>query len=337
MKITLTQRIQLVAVFSVIRVLWVIDDIGYILKKAVFSAFRLSLYTIIVFVALSSFYVKSQNAGFSNIPTVLTPSDSGVLEILEGRRPVSTGNVVLPKISAVSAYAVDVKTGMVLLDINSDFELPPASTTKLMTALVALELYTLEEELLVPEFCTEIEGLKAGFYAGDAYSVRALLYSLLVNSSADAACTLATASIPYSDFVGEMNTKAKELGLEATSFANPVGLDGAQVSTAKDLYLLAKAARAEGLVKDIVKTKEVEVVSSSGFKTILVNTNDLLWTKEGTVGIKTGRTDAAGEVLIYEYDLDEKNVIIVTMRSTDRFGDTLILLDWILKNYSWPH
>jgi D-alanyl-D-alanine carboxypeptidase len=339
MQISLTQRIQLGLVFIVIRVLWVIDDIGSIVRRFILNVFRISLYLIIVTVTLTGFYVKSQNLAFYNIPSILNPESSAVLGAVEGKTPRLIKEVSFPEITAVSLYAVDVESETVLVDINSDFELAPASTTKLMTALVALDLYDLDGTLIVPKFCTEIEGLKAGFHAKDSYVIESLLYSLLVNSSADAACTLAIGKIPYSDFIQEMNNKARELGLTDTSFTNPVGLDGVDGShhtTAKDLYLLAKTAMKNDLIRRIVSTKKVEVVSVSGFTTYLVNTNDLLWSLPGTVGVKTGQTEAAGEILVYEYDLNEKNIMIVVMHSSDRFGDTTKVLHWILSSYSWP-
>ena len=339
MRISLGQRIQLGLVFFVISLLWILDDIGGVTRRSIQNILRISMYLIVVTVALTGFFVQVHKSAFYNIPGILNPSAPAVLGIDEEKIPRIVEDIPFPDITAVSLYAMDLGTETKLADVNSHFELAPASTTKLMTALVALDLYDLEERLVVPEFCTEIEGLKAGFYARDTYKVEGLLYSSLVNSSADAACTLATGKIPYHEFIGEMNDKAIELGLTNTSFTNPVGLDGengSHYSTAKDLYALAKEAVTADLISKIVSTKSVDIVSESGASTYLVNTNSLLWSLPGSVGVKTGSTEAAGEVLIYEYDLDGKNIMIVVMHSSDRFGDTTKVLEWILSSYGWP-
>ena len=339
MRMTFGQKLMLFPVFLVIRILWFIDDIGRVVRLAVIHTGRLAMYAVVVIVALTSFYVESRNTGITNIPSVFSPESPAVLGVIEEKAPSLAVDIPFPDVSAVSVYAVDLDSDLVLVDRNSGFKLAPASTTKLMTALIALDLYSLEDTLIIPEFCTEIEGLKAGFYAEDAYSVRDLLFSLLVNSSADAACALAIGNVPYAEFIALMNTKSTKLGLSQTSFTNPIGLDGANgshSSSARDLYLLARYARDNEFIKEIVSTKEVTVTSASGFSTYLVNTNDLLWSRPGSVGIKTGQTEAAGQVLVYEYDLDDKNIIISLMHSSDRFGDTTQVLDWVLDSYSWP-
>lgn len=339
MRISIGQKLLLFPVFLIIKVLWIIDDIGKTTRLTFVHTGRIVMYLLVLTVALTGFYVESKNTGITNIPSVFNPESPAVLGEVEKKLPTIALEIPFPEVSAVSIYAVDLDSDLVLVDVNSDLSMPPASTTKLMTALVALDLYSLDESLVVPEFCTEVEGLKAGFYAEDAYSVKDLLYSLLVNSSADAACTIAIGRVPYNEFIDLMNAKAGMLGLSKTSFTNPVGLDGANgshASSARDLYLLARHARDNELIRDIVATKEVLVKSSSGFETYLVNTNDLLWTRPGSVGVKTGQTEAAGQVLIYEYDLDGINIIITLMHSADRFGDTMQILDWILNSYSWP-
>jgi len=337
MKVSILSKLQLAIVFIVMRVLWVIDEVGIYSRKTAVNTVRIGMYIILVGSFFTGFYVVSKGSGFTNVANVLNPQVGQVLgSALLG--PYKTTNLAFPNVTAQSVYAVDLRTNNVLVDISSNVRLAPASTTKLMTAFVALDLYELDEVLVVPEFCTQIEGLKTGLYAHDSYSVFDLITTLLVNSSADAACTLAIGKKPYSQFVDEMNLKAKQLGLDNSSFSNPIGLDGENgnhITTAKDLYKLAKAAGTNKIISQIVKIKNTTITSASGNSAYISNTNDLLWLQPGTVGIKTGRTQMAGEVLIYEYDLDEKNFVIVVMKSTDRFEDTLMTLNWILNSYSW--
>ncbi|OGC47226.1 hypothetical protein A2886_01090 [candidate division WWE3 bacterium RIFCSPHIGHO2_01_FULL_42_13] len=339
MQVSFSQKIQLAFVFAAIKVLWLIDDIGSFARSVLSHSVRFSLYFVIVAVALTGFHVNSVEVGLGDFPSLFTQQSSEILGAAVQSLPKKVNEIPFPQISASSVYAVDVKTGRALVEINKDLELAPASTTKLMTALVALDVYNLDESLVVADFCTQIEGQKTGFLAQDSYTVKNLIVSLLASSSADAACTLATGKLSYSDFVYKMNEKAKGLGLDHTAFTNPVGLDGennSHHSTASDLYLLARQAISNEMIKEIVKTKETILVSDSGLSTNLVNTNELLWTQPGTVGIKTGQTEEAGEVLIYEYKDGQKDIVIIVMRSEDRFGDTARILNWILSSYSWP-
>lgn len=225
-------------------------------------------------------------------------------------------------------------------------KLPPASTTKMMTALTAYDLYDLDSMLLVPATCTRGDNQKAGFQAGDYVSVRDLFFSLLVSSSGDAACALASGFvntlggeqlITYDKFIDLMNLKAASLNLDDTVFSNPIGLDdanGNHVSSAWDLYLLSVELTKNTLFKQIVQTKEY-VLYLSNKKVIMTNTNKLLFDVEGTVGIKTGTTAGAGEVLVYEYNKDSTNIVIVVMGSSDRFTDTKNLLEWVISSYKF--
>lgn len=337
MKVSFVQKFLLFIVFAVIRLLWLIDNIGFYTRKVVTSTFRLGLYAVIVVSITQAFSLEQSNSGFYNIPTLLNPETPSVLGAIQ-TSPIKITEREFPPISALSVYGVDLDTGTVLVNINENRQLAPASTTKLMTALVAIDVYELNDLVVVPQFCTEVDAQKAGFVADEVYSVENLLTSLLISSSADSACALSIGKIPYSKFVEKMNSKAKDLGLINSVFTNPVGLDdeqGLHYSTAKDLYEIALEAKSSELIREKVKIKETEIYSASGIPTHIANTNILLWEKSGTVGIKTGKTSDAGEVLIYEYDDGEKNVLIIVMRSNDRFGDTLRILDWIFESYTW--
>lgn len=336
MEITIIQKIQLSLVFAVIKLLWWFDDIVDISKKSFLYIIRASMYLIIVSVLLTGFMLETSSVGLSSLPLSFNPKPE-VLGTSVNEGIVLTNLLPLPEITAKAVYATDTISNKTLLEINSSQKYPPASVTKLMTALVALDLYEMSEVLIIPEFCTQIEGQKAGLLFGDSYKVIDLLTSMLVSSSADAACTLSLGKVTYNEFIQQMNKKANDLGLKDTYFTNPVGLDGengSHFSTAYDLYLLSKYAVENDLIKNLVGTKESVVVGSLGLPTSLVNTNDLLWEREKIVGIKTGRTEGAGEVLTFEYVTDDADIIISLMQSENRFEDGRKILDWLLASYA---
>lgn len=250
-------------------------------------------------------------------------------------------NLPIPQISSSVALVVDKNSDRVLYQANSDQTLASASTTKLMTALISLDLYSLSDSLTVPEFCTTVDGSKVGLRGGEKYSALDLLNALLIQSGADAACVLSNNKVTYGDFVGLMNKKALEIGMKNTFFTNPIGLDGingSHYSTAADLYVLSKVSMKDNIISNIVATKDYTVTTLDKTSSInLVNTNKLLWEVPNTIGVKTGTTAAAGEVLIYEYLEREKNIdlVIIVMNSSDRFVDTKNLLTWVLGSYSW--
>lgn len=244
-----------------------------------------------------------------------------------------------PEISAKSAIAIDKKTNKVLFEKNPDEKLPPASTVKLMTALVAKDIYDENDILIVSKSCTEIDSTKAMLGEGDAFKVSDLIKSMLIGSAGDSACVIATSKIDEKEFVSKMNDKAQLLGMSSTNFSNPTGLDeldNSQYSTARDLYKLSKYVTSFPDLGDIVGTKffTMRPIGKESFLTA-VNTNRALWSIENSVGVKTGTTERAGEVLAYEYRDDSKDIFIIVMGSEDRFADTAKILDWIKEQYIW--
>ena len=142
------------------------------------------------------------------------------------------------------------------------------------------------------------------------------------------------------EFVELMNRKAVALGLERTHFTNPIGLDGEDgnhVTTARDLAKMVKAALQSGVFRQIVGTREITLVSQTQDRWHeLTNTNELLAVLPGTTGVKTGKTDAAGECLVLTYEKSGKELLVVILGSADRFGETQALLDWVIETNLWP-
>ena len=260
-------------------------------------------------------------------------------QTLEKEFPVLLGNSSPPFVTAKSFLVADKSNSKILFSKNGTQKQPPASTAKLMTALVALDIYDLSEIVEVPEVCTKIDSTKAWLPVKTRYSVKDLIYSMLIGSAGDSACVLSTAKLPYENFVSLMNRKAALIGLANTHFSNPIGLDdadGQNYSTVEDLYVLSKAVMENSIVSDAVKTERYELKSEDkSFINTIYSTNQLLYEIPNTLGVKTGTTESAGEVFVYDYADEEKDLIIVVMGSQDRFTDTKNLLYWALNSYSW--
>lgn len=245
-------------------------------------------------------------------------------------------NSPIPTFSAYAVLAQDVDSGVVLFEKNPDLELLPASTTKIITSLVALDYYSLADVLEVGNI--RVEGQKMNLVVGEKISVANLIYGLLVYSANDAAEVLA-GNYPggRESFITAMNLKAGELGLAHTSFENPSGLDGSeQYTTARDLVRAAGFAMKSPFFRRVVSTKEVTVGSSDGiYSHRMVNINELLDSVDGVLGIKTGWTENARENLVTYVDRNDRRVVLVVLGSMDRFGETKELIEWIFSNFAW--
>jgi len=252
---------------------------------------------------------------------------------------LKNGNVTTPNFTADSVLIYEARKGKILYSYNPDLKHAQASTTKLMTAIVARELYDLNDYLKATTECYEIPGNKIWLPVDEIFTVKDILYAMLVGSANDAACLLANSKVSQSVFVDQMNIKAEEYGLADTHFSNPIGFDSAggdNYSTANDLYKLSKAALADAFISEAVKTPVYLIKAlNSEYYTNVYSTNDLLWQIPGTTGVKTGTTQNAGEVLIYKYEDGMKSIVIIVMGSEDRFNDTRSLLSWVASNYRW--
>lgn len=250
--------------------------------------------------------------------------------------PVVNEDVVFPVLSAQSVIVLDMDSGVPLFEKNPNARFLPASTTKIMTALVALESYELEQEFVVERF--SVPGQKMNLLPGEKISVRNLIYGLLIHSANDAAEVLAR-NFPGGRevFVQRMNTKAEELKLHNTHFENPSGLDGIEhFSTARDLVSVAAHAMKDPFFAQVVSTERKLVTDASGeVRHNLNNINELLGDVDGVLGVKTGWTENARENLVTYLERDGKKIMLAVMGSQDRFGETKTLIDWVFDNYRW--
>lgn len=251
--------------------------------------------------------------------------------------PVLIGKNQYPVLSAQGVMAVDLSSGINLYEKNADSQLLPASTTKIITALVSLDAYKLDQILTVGKE-VKVIGQKMGIYPGEQMKVEDLLYGLLVYSANDAAETLAqNYEGGYDSFISAMNAKAVELSMTNTCFDNPVGLDTAgQHSTAKDLVRASEVAMRIPEFAKIVGTKQIVLTDVSGKSTYnMRNINELLGVVPGVLGVKTGWTENARENLVTYIERDGHKVMIAVLGSQDRFGETKELIDWIFGSYEW--
>ena len=241
-----------------------------------------------------------------------------------------------PILSAQAVLAVDVDSGVYLFEKDPDQPFLPASTTKIITALVALDTFSQNDVLIA--FNPGVDGQKMRLVAGEQMTFGNMLKGLLIMSANDAAKVIAQ-NYPggEEDFVVAMNEKTGELGLFDSYFTNPAGLDNfEQVTTARDMAILGIYAMQNKKFAEVVQL-QAEVVTSTDGQIVhnLKTTNLLLGNVDGVVGIKTGWTENARENLITFVERDGKTIVIALLGSQDRFGETEQLINWIMQNYEW--
>lgn len=287
-----------------------------------------------VFVVSVSLSLSKMDVSKNSIDTSVLGNTVSLAPTPELKNGVNT----FPIMSAESILAVDMNSGVTLYEKDPDKLQLPASTTKIVTALVAMDYYSPESVLTAGKKAVTVDGQKMGLILGEQIKFKDILYGLLVYSANDAAETIA-ANYPggRDNFVAAMNVKAKELSLTNSHFANPSGLEeGYHVSTARDLVRVAETAMKNTTFAKVVATKEIVVTSVDGkIKHDLTNINQLLGKVDGVLGVKTGWTENARENLVTYIDRDNKKVMIALLGSQDRFGETKELIDWIFTNYIW--
>ena len=219
-----------------------------------------------------------------------------------------------------SAVAMDAVTGRILYAKNPDLRLAPASTTKLMTAIIAIEKADLSDVVTVSRNASHVSPHKAGFKEGDKVTVRTLLYAALLGSANDAAVALAEAVAGSEEkFVYLMNSKAIAMGLKDTKFINPHGLPGpGQYITAYDLSKIMSYALRYPKLKEIIGTRVAEVSTENGNAIFLKNTNRLLWSDEDLVGGKTGYTRKARHCFVCAAEREKDTVVVALLGSPSR-------------------
>jgi serine-type D-Ala-D-Ala carboxypeptidase (penicillin-binding protein 5/6) len=238
----------------------------------------------------------------------------------------------IPKTNAASVIVVDANSGKTLYEKNADQPRPPASTEKLLTALIVAERGFLDQPVTVQQIDTMADPVKLNIKAGDTYQRIDLLRALLVKSPNDVARCLARDNAGSIEaFAVVMNRRARELGAVNSHFVNPNGLPvPGQYSTARDLSLIARAAYANPTIRSIVCLPQLVFRYANGRTRELENTNRLLRRLPYCNGMKTGYTEAAGKCLIASGSRPGREVIVVVLGDTSSrvWRDASALLSW---------
>ena len=243
-------------------------------------------------------------------------------------------------VSGKSAILIEADSGEVVYEKNADLRLPMASTTKIMTGIIAIENNNLNDIVKIPLVSVGIEGSSIYLKEGESLTVRQLLEALLLESANDASVALAHKTAgDVSHFAELMNEKATELGLENTHFTNPHGLDDKEhYTTASDLATITKYAMQNPVFAEIVSTKKSTIPLNDGEGTrVLINHNKLLRSYKGANGVKTGYTKRCGRCFVSSAEVDGVKLICVTLNAPNDWHDHTILLDYgfsLYKSYN---
>lgn len=255
-----------------------------------------------------------------------------VLILMAGILPMGGIGCKAMDLSAQSAVLMEAQTREVLFRKNDTKQLSMASTTKLMTALVALDLADLSQQVTVTDEMVRVEGTSMGLKAGDVVSVEGLLNGLLLQSGNDAANTLCL-FLSQNDpqmFLERMNRKAYDIGMFQSHFATPSGLDDDNhYSTAYDMGLLGCHAVLNEQIRKITAQKTAQVTFlNKNLKVTYSNHNRLLREYDGTVGLKTGFTKKSGRCLVSAATRDGVTLVAVTLNASNDWDDHKKMLDY---------
>lgn len=236
----------------------------------------------------------------------------------------------LPRVTARSAVVMEAKTGRVLYERNMGDRRFPASTTKIMTLIIALEKGNLDDVVKVGPHAAGTEGSTLWLEEGDEITLRELLYGMMLHSGNDATVAVAEHIAGSVDaFARLMTDKAHEIGAKDTNFVNANGLpDDAHYTTAHDLALIASYCYTLPEFEKIVSTKEITFPWVKDDTHRLRNENQMLWLYEGGNGVKTGYTDAAGRCLVSAAKRDGIQLVAVVLDSNWMWNDSILLLDY---------
>ena len=256
----------------------------------------------------------------------LVPSDSPAFVEGPFTQPMES-----PAILAKAALLVDMGERTIVFSKSLSERRAPASLTKLATAVVALELAQPHTKIQVPSEALDQPANVVGLQPGEVLTLQDLLFALLLSSGNDAAVTIADGVGGQAYTVAQMNDLADRLELTNTRFVNPSGLDAIdQYTTAFDMAVLAAdAIDRYPLIAQIVSTRTHVIAHGSDHRSYsLTNLNGLLWTYEGAIGVKTGRTAEAGGNLIAAAEQGGRRLMVVVLGSDDRLADAETLLDF---------
>ena len=263
----------------------------------------------------------------------MTPEQSGSVLIPAGDASLP---VALTGVSARGAVLMEADSGEVIFGQNENARLPMASTTKIMTALVAIESLPVDTVVKITPESVGVEGSSIYLCEGETLTLEQLLYALMLESANDAASAIAIAvSGSVEAFAEKMNERAASLGLTDTHFVNPHGLDADQhYTTAHELALITRAALQNPVFREISATerKTIPLHGEEGVR-LLLNHNKLLTSYEGCIGGKTGYTKKTGRCLVSAAEREGVTLIAVTLSAPDDWRDHTAMLDYGFGTY----
>ena len=247
--------------------------------------------------------------------------------------PAPANGAVLPAITAEAAVVMDLDTGQVLYGKGEHERRPPASLTKVMTGYLAGKQFQAQQWITVSETAASTGESSLNLKTGDVLTFDALLHGALMKSANDACVALAEYMAgTEKNFVQNMNVQACLVGCKDTNFCNSNGLPAeGHYSSAYDLALMTRAAMQNETFAAIVQKQQYMVHWQDGRQLLVRNTNRLLREYPGAIGVKTGTTNEAGQCLIAVAEKAGKRVIVVVLKSKNRFYDAVALLDYGLS------
>ncbi|AGF56599.1 MULTISPECIES: D-alanyl-D-alanine carboxypeptidase family protein [Clostridium] len=240
------------------------------------------------------------------------------------------------KVNARSAIALDKETGTILFEQNAYELVPMASTTKILTSLIAIEQGNLDKKVTISKKAASIRGSRVGYKAGEEIVLKELIFGLMFKSGNDAAIAIAEElGGSIEGFSEIMNHYARGIGILDSHFESPHGLDSSNhYSTAYDLAMLTSKGMDYDLFREIVGTKQISK-EKYNFTRDYNNINKILWMIPGANGVKTGYTGQAGKCLVSSVNNNGKDIIIVVLNCPDRWKVTDKIYNHVLEKVAF--
>lgn len=243
----------------------------------------------------------------------------------------------LPQLNAQAAILIEQASGKVLWGVNQNQRLYPASTTKIMTAMLALEALSPDDKITLPDDFVNAGETGLALVGGTTQTAEELLMAMMLYSANDAAQAIAIGVAGSEQaFVEQMNQRAAEMGLQNTHFVNPHGLhNDNHYTSAYDLAMIARAALYDPEFRRIINTPSYTIKHLNGGEDYQVfNRNGLLTQYAAADGVKTGYTRQAGNCFVASATENDMQLVVVLLNSSDIYADASALLDWGFANYS---
>lgn len=281
------------------------------------------------------------------IPSVIPSIKVEVAEAKVVKKPQDINNATgTPAVSAEAYLVADMKTGQILLEKNSGAQYQIASISKLVTALTADKVFGSSDDIYISEEAVKTVSDAGNIKAGEVFSAKDLLYPMLLESSNDAAVAYAMQyDLKHGDgaFVKEMMDLSNRIGMHKTTLVEPSGLSARNLSTAKDLFELAKhISNHDPRIFSITKIVSLEMASSTKIGHHILKNNNIFSKRFDFVGGKTGKTDTAKETMLSVFRNPlikagesgrSDNIVIIVLKSADREADTEMLYKWYTEMY----